>query len=146
MLKVSDLHVNYGPLAALRGVSFEIARGEIVCFVGANGAGKSTALNVIAGGVVPRSGSINFEGHELAGMRPEAIAHLGITLVPEGRHVFGTLTVRKISASAHAGTDALPCAISTRLWSIFLHCVNAGTLRQQASPAANSKCSSWLAR
>ena len=95
MLKVSDLHVNYGPLAALRGVSFEVTRGEIVCFVGADGAGKSTALNVIAGGVAPRSGSINFEDRELAGMRPEAIAHLGITLVPEGRHVFGTLTVEE---------------------------------------------------
>jgi branched-chain amino acid transport system ATP-binding protein len=95
MLKVRELHVNYGPLAALRGVSFEIASGEIVCLVGANGAGKSTALNVIAGGVAPRRGSINFEGGELVGMRPEAIARLGITLVPEGRHVFGTLTVKE---------------------------------------------------
>jgi branched-chain amino acid transport system ATP-binding protein len=95
MLKVHELHVNYGPVAALRGVSFEIASGEIVCLVGANGAGKSTALNVIAGGVAPRSGSINFEGRELVGMRPETIAYLGITLVPEGRHVFGTLTVKE---------------------------------------------------
>jgi branched-chain amino acid transport system ATP-binding protein len=95
MLKVRDLHVNYGRLTALRGTSFDIGNGEIVCLVGANGAGKSTALNTIAGGVAPNRGSINFAGHELVGMRPEAIARLGITLVPEGRHVFSTLTVEE---------------------------------------------------
>jgi branched-chain amino acid transport system ATP-binding protein len=107
MLKVSGLHVNYGALTALRDVSFEVARGEIVCLVGANGAGKSTALNAIAGGVVPKSGSINFEGRELVKMRPEAVARLGITLVPEGRHVFGTLTVEEnLRVGARGGRRA----------------------------------------
>ena len=95
MLEVSDLYVRYGGLTALRGVSFSVAAGEIVCLVGANGAGKSTALQAIAGGVVPARGSIRFDGEELVGRRPEAIARRGVTLVPEGRHVFGTLTVEE---------------------------------------------------
>jgi branched-chain amino acid transport system ATP-binding protein len=95
MLRVRDLHVNYGRLTALRGVSFDVARGEVVCLVGANGAGKSTILNAIAGGVGPKQGSIELSGRELVGMRPEAVARLGVTLVPEGRHVFGTLTVEE---------------------------------------------------
>jgi branched-chain amino acid transport system ATP-binding protein len=95
MLEVRDLHVRYGGLTALRGASFSVAAGEIICLVGANGAGKSTALNAIAGGVTPNHGSIKFEGEELIGQRPEIVARRGITLVPEGRHVFGTLTVEE---------------------------------------------------
>jgi len=95
MLEVNDLHVRYGGLTALRGVSFTVNAGEIVCLVGANGAGKSTALQAIAGGVAPVRGSIRLDGEELVGRRPEAIARRGVTLVPEGRHVFGTLTVEE---------------------------------------------------
>jgi branched-chain amino acid transport system ATP-binding protein len=95
LLQVADIHVNYGRLAALQGVSLEVHDGEVVCLVGPNGAGKSTTLAAIAGGVSPHRGSIRFDGNDLAGRRPEAIARLGVSLVPEGRHVFGTLSVEE---------------------------------------------------
>ena len=93
MLEISDIHVSYGPLRALKGVSLSVSKGELVCLIGPNGAGKSTTLAAIAGGVAPYRGSIRLDGRTLAGLRPEEIARLGVSLVPEGRHVFGTLTV-----------------------------------------------------
>jgi branched-chain amino acid transport system ATP-binding protein len=95
MLTVEGLSVNYGRLAALREVSIRVDPGELVCIVGPNGAGKSSLMNAIAGGVVPRGGSAKFENKELIGMRPEQIARLGMSLVPEGRQVFSTLTVEE---------------------------------------------------
>jgi len=80
-------------LRALKGVSLSVRQGEIVCLIGPNGAGKSTTLAAIAGGVTPHHGSIDLQGKSLIGTRPEQIARLGVSLVPEGRHVFGTLTV-----------------------------------------------------
>jgi branched-chain amino acid transport system ATP-binding protein len=93
MLEVEDLHVSYGRLVALRGVSLSIGKGEIVCIIGPNGAGKSTTLAAIAGGVPLQSGAIRLSGQTISGMAPEAISRLGVSLVPEGRHVFGTLSV-----------------------------------------------------
>ena len=93
MLEVNDIHVTYGRLRALKGVSLSVRQGEIVCLIGPNGAGKSTTLAAIAGGVVPHRGTMLLDGKPLAAGRPEQIARLGVSLVPEGRHVFGTLTV-----------------------------------------------------
>ena len=93
MLAVNDIHVNYGRLRALKGISLTIAKGEMVCLIGPNGAGKSTTLAAIAGGVTPHHGNIKLEGTDIVGARPEQIARMGLSLVPEGRHVFGTLTV-----------------------------------------------------
>ena len=93
MLDVEDIHVKYGRLRALKGVSLSVREGETVCLIGPNGAGKSTTLAAIAGGVAPHRGSIMLQRQSLAGMGPEQIARLGVSLVPEGRHVFGTLTV-----------------------------------------------------
>jgi branched-chain amino acid transport system ATP-binding protein len=93
MLEVEDIRVSYGRLVALRGVSLSVGEGEIVCVIGPNGAGKSTMLAAIAGGVPLQSGSIRLSGRPIAGMAAEAISRLGVSLVPEGRHVFGTLTV-----------------------------------------------------
>jgi branched-chain amino acid transport system ATP-binding protein len=93
MLRVSDLHVRYGSVAALRGVSLEVAAGEAVGLVGPNGAGKSSTLSAIVGLVRPAQGSVVFEGDELTGRAPEAISRRGLALVPEGRQIFGTLTV-----------------------------------------------------
>jgi branched-chain amino acid transport system ATP-binding protein len=88
-----DIYVNYARLAALRGISLEIREGEVVCILGPNGAGKSTTLAAIAGGVRPHRGAIRLKQTSLIGKQPETIARLGVSFVPEGRHVFATLTV-----------------------------------------------------
>lgn len=100
LLEVEDLHVRYGSVAAVRGLAVSVAAGEVVSIIGPNGAGKSTILAVIAGGVRPEHGRISFANQEITGRRPEEIARLGISLVPEGRHVFGTLTVEENLAIA----------------------------------------------
>jgi branched-chain amino acid transport system ATP-binding protein len=95
LLSVENLTVHYGRLAAVRDVSFQVAQGEIVCVVGPNGAGKSTTLLAISGALSPTAGSIYLDGHRIAGVKPEAIARRGFSLVPEGRHVFATLSVEE---------------------------------------------------
>ena len=95
LIEVDGIHVRYGDLVALRGVSLAVAEGEIVCVIGPNGAGKSTALAAIAGGVTPFAGDIRLAGQSILGRAPERIARLGLSLVPEGRHIFGTLTVEE---------------------------------------------------
>ena len=95
MLKVEDLHVYYGSIHAIKGVSFEVNEGEIVTLIGANGAGKSTTLNTVAGLMKPRSGSITFEGQQVAGTPASKIVPQGMALCPEGRRVFQQMTVRE---------------------------------------------------
>ena len=95
MLKVEDLHVYYGSIHAIKGVSFEVNEGEIVTLIGANGAGKSTTLNTVAGLLKPRSGAITFEGHQVAGTPASKIVPQGMALCPEGRRVFQQMTVRE---------------------------------------------------
>ncbi len=85
--------MRYGRSTALRGVSFEVERGEIVTLIGPNGAGKSTALKALAGLVPAASGSIVFDGASALGQRTETLLRRGLSLVPEGRHIFGSLTV-----------------------------------------------------
>ena len=95
LLEIEDLHVRYGDLQALRGVSLRVDEGEVVCIIGPNGAGKSTTLAAVAGGVAPSRGDIRFAGSSILGRRPEQIARARLSLVPEGRHIFGTLTVEE---------------------------------------------------
>jgi len=95
LLEVDDIHASYGAVRAVRGVSLALQPGEAVTMVGANGAGKSTTLKCISGLVRAASGTIRFEGEDLAGQPPYRIAELGIAHVPEGRHVFPDLTVRE---------------------------------------------------
>ena len=95
LTEVDGIHVRYGDLVALRGISLTVAEGEVVCIIGPNGAGKSTTLAAIAGGVIPHTGDIRVDGRSILGQRPEQIARLGLSLVPEGRHIFGTLTVEE---------------------------------------------------
>ncbi|MGB9624380.1 MAG: ABC transporter ATP-binding protein [Phycisphaerae bacterium] len=95
MLRILNLEAGYGPLRILKGVSLHVAPGEIVAIIGANGAGKTTLLKTIAGILKPRSGRIVFDRREIHGMPAERIVRLGCSLVPEGRHVFATLTVRE---------------------------------------------------
>ena len=95
MLKVNDLHVYYGSIHAVKGVSFEVNEGEVVTLIGANGAGKSTVLNTVSGLLHPRAGSIEFEGTDLKGVPPHKILSRGLAQVPEGRHVFLQMTVEE---------------------------------------------------
>jgi len=92
-LRVEDLTAGYGGLPALHGVSLEVKRGEIVALVGANGAGKSTLLRAIAGLLQPGSGRIDLDGRRIDGRPAHEIVRSGIAYVPEGRHLFGRLTV-----------------------------------------------------
>jgi branched-chain amino acid transport system ATP-binding protein len=108
MLQVRDLEVSYGNIKAVHGVSFEVQQGEIVTLIGANGAGKSTILNTLAGLLKSDSGKILYQGHNLAVLPPHQIVREGITLVPEGRRIFGNLTVGenlKLAAFARKDKD-----------------------------------------
>ena len=93
ILKINDLKVNYGGIEAVKGISFDVPKGEIITLIGANGAGKSSTLRAIAGLVKPASGSIVFSGEDITAKDPTAIVTKGITLVPEGRKIFPDLTV-----------------------------------------------------
>ena len=95
MLKVSDLHVYYGSIHAVKGVSFEVHEGEVVTLIGANGAGKSTVLNTVSGLLHPRSGSVVFHGKDLHGVPAHKLVGMGLAQVPEGRHVFLQMTVQE---------------------------------------------------
>ena len=93
MLKVTDLAVSYGHVEALRGISIEVQKGQIVSIIGANGAGKTTLLRTISGLVKPKAGSIAFEGTPLP-RKPSKIVGAGVVHVPEGRKCFSGLTIR----------------------------------------------------
>ena len=94
LLTMAGVNAFYGHLHVLKGVSLHVNRGEIVALLGANGAGKTTTLRAISGMLRPSSGRISFSGEEVAGMATEVLVRRGITQVPEGRQIFGPLTVR----------------------------------------------------
>ncbi|MCL1845140.1 MAG: ABC transporter ATP-binding protein [Defluviitaleaceae bacterium] len=95
MLKVSNLHVSYGAITAVRGVSFHVNEGEIVSLIGANGAGKTTIMHAISGLLKPASGSVEFLDKEISTTPPHKIIAHGLVQVPEGRRVFAKMTVRE---------------------------------------------------
>ncbi|MEQ8344006.1 MAG: ABC transporter ATP-binding protein [Sneathiellaceae bacterium] len=95
MLNINNITVRYGQLTAVRGVTIKVAQGESVCVVGPNGAGKTTTLLTVSGVLTPAEGTVEFDGGAVTGINPENIARLGISHVPEGRHVFGLLTVEE---------------------------------------------------
>ncbi|MFP4579587.1 MAG: ABC transporter ATP-binding protein [Candidatus Sumerlaeia bacterium] len=93
MLELNNIHVRYGAVRALKGISFEVQKGEIVCILGANGAGKSTILRTISGLVGPESGEILLEKENLVGVAPHKIVEKGVVHCPEGRHIFPECSV-----------------------------------------------------
>lgn len=95
LLKVTDLNVHYGSIHAVKGISFEVNEGEIVTLIGANGAGKSTSLNTVAGLLKPSSGTVEFKGSNLAGIPAHKLVSRGMSLCPEGRRVFLQLSVKE---------------------------------------------------
>ena len=107
MLEINDLVVRYGSILALRGISVEVNKGEIVGVIGPNGAGKSTMLMAAAGAIPVAEGNIEFEKETVLGERPEQVVKRGISLVPEGRHIFHRLTVgENLSLGATARKDS----------------------------------------
>ena len=106
MLTIKDLHVSYGGIHALRGIDMEVPDGKIVTLIGANGAGKSTALRTISGLVKAESGSITYDGTELLGQPIYKILQMGIAMVPEGRRILTKLTVlENLKAGAYLRKD-----------------------------------------
>jgi branched-chain amino acid transport system ATP-binding protein len=95
LLDIKNLACGYGSLVALSEATLQVGRGQCVCIVGPNGAGKTTLLSNIAGLYQPRSGTIAFDDKQISGLGPERISQLGISMVPEGRRIFGTLTVEE---------------------------------------------------
>ena len=93
MLQLKDLHVSYGSIAALHGISLDVAKGDIVTLIGANGAGKSTTLRAISGMVPTAKGTIHYDGEDITNLPPHKIVARGLSHVPEGRMVFANLTV-----------------------------------------------------
>lgn len=107
MLEVRDLRAGYGAVEVLRGANLDVGRGELVTLVGPNGSGKSTLLRALTGLLRPRAGSVTLDGVPLHGLSPDAIVRHGIAMVPEGRDLFGPLTVR---ANLCLGAYATPRA------------------------------------
>lgn len=95
MLSVKDLTVHYGAIQALRGISFDVNKGEIITLIGSNGAGKTTALHAISNIIKKTAGSILFEGQEIASLLPDLIVRTGLIQVPEGRRIFANMTVKE---------------------------------------------------
>ena len=118
ILHVEDLNVYYGSIHAVKGISFDVEEGEIVTLIGANGAGKSTTLNTVAGLLKPRTGKVEFDGESLLGIAPHTIVGKGIALCPEGRRVFLQMSVREnLEMGAFTRKDA--SEIATSLDDIF---------------------------
>ena len=108
LLSVNDLHVYYGAIHAVKGVSLEVNEGEIVTLIGANGAGKSTVLNTISGLLRAKTGTIEFMGTPINTMAPNKIVQLGLAQCPEGRRVFAHMTVEETSKWARIPVRTAP--------------------------------------
>jgi len=107
LLEVSNIETYYGPIMAIRGVSFTVPRGAIVTILGANGAGKTTILRTVSGVMDPQKGTVAFAGRPIHGLDPDKVARRGLAHVPEGREVFPLLTVREnLRMGAYARRDA----------------------------------------
>ena len=116
ILHVEDLNVYYGSIHAVKGISFDVEEGEIVTLIGANGAGKSTTLNTVAGLLKPRKGKVEFEGESLLGIPPHKIVSRGMALCPEGRRVFLQMSVRdNLEMGAFTRTDSAEVADSLEM-------------------------------
>jgi len=121
ILEIKDLHVSYGAIKAVKGISFEVEEGEIVTLIGANGAGKSTTLRTISGLETAASGSIKFLGTEITKMPPHDIVKLGISHSPEGRRIFANLSVvenLKLGANLRKDIDGIKKDIK-RVFELF---------------------------
>lgn len=122
LLALSNVSVRYGRLTAVRQVTFSLAEGEILFITGPNGAGKSSLLRAIAGVTPPSGGRIDFADHDITGRAPEDIARLGLSMVPEGRDVFGGLTIEEnlmVGTGMHSATRGWKARAATELEAVY---------------------------
>ncbi len=120
MLKVTDLNVYYGAIHALKGLSFEVGEGEIVSLIGANGAGKTTAMHTVSGLLRSRTGSVEFMGTNITKTEPHRIVKMGLAQVPEGRRVFASMSVlENLEMGAYIRTAASKKGIDEDLEMVF---------------------------
>ena len=133
MLDVKNLHVGYGPVEVIHGISLEVREGECVALIGANGAGKSSTLKSICGLVPVRSGSISFEGRDITNLSGHAVVRAGITMCPEGRQVFPRMSVlQNLRMGAYSRSDAEQASDVEQMMNMF------PILRDRASQAAGT--------
>jgi branched-chain amino acid transport system ATP-binding protein len=134
MLDLADLHVYYGEIHALKGVTLAVGQGEIVALLGPNGAGKTTTVKTISGLIPPRSGRVDLEGASLVGLPAHAIVHRGVAHSPEGRRIFNRLSVlENLEMGAYIRNDAKVAADIEHVFTLFprlkeRHAQVAGTL------------------
>jgi branched-chain amino acid transport system ATP-binding protein len=95
MLEVNDIHTYYGQIHALKGISIEVKQGEVIALIGSNGAGKTTTLRTISGMMKPRTGQVKLEGKIISQMAPHTLTTMGMSHVPEGRRIFGQMTIKE---------------------------------------------------
>jgi branched-chain amino acid transport system ATP-binding protein len=120
LLEVKGLEVAYGGIRAVKGIDLTVQKGELVTLIGANGAGKTTTLKALAGLLRPASGSVHYEGRDITGTPAHALVRLGIALVPEGRGVFGRLTIdENLAMGAYARRDTGVGADRDRAYALF---------------------------
>ncbi|HYU69812.1 MAG TPA: ABC transporter ATP-binding protein [Burkholderiales bacterium] len=120
LLEIRSLQVRYGGIRAVKGIDLEVAAGELVCLIGANGAGKSSTLRAISGLTPTAPGSIRFDGRDLAGIPAFARARAGLVMVPEGRGVFAQLSVEEnLAMGAYARADAGVASDRARVFEVF---------------------------
>jgi branched-chain amino acid transport system ATP-binding protein len=121
MLKVSNLRVSYGGINAVKGIDFEVADGEMVALIGANGAGKSTTLKAICGLLHPAGGKVEYQNQDVTGLPSFRLSRLGLALVPEGRGIFSRLTVQEnLAMGAYARDDKAEIAVDLdRVYGLF---------------------------
>ena len=121
LLSLKDVHIGYGGIKAVKGITFDVAEHELVCLIGANGAGKSTTLKAISGLLTPTVGTINYNGENIASQAPYKIASKGLRLVPEGRGVFPILTIEEnLQMGAYTRNDKAGIAVDIeRMFTLF---------------------------
>lgn len=147
MLKVNNIDVYYGAIHAIKDISIEVPKGEIVTLVGSNGAGKSTTLRTISGLMKPKTGTILFEDKNIVGVPAHKIVGMGLCQVPEGRHVFANMTVMEnLELGAYLRSDKDGIAV---IWKMFSKNSRAFWSVKNRSPvpfpAASNKCWPWAA-
>ena len=142
MLKLDNIKTYYGNIQALKGISLEVKKGEIICLIGANGAGKSTTLMSISGIEPPRSGSIFLEGIDITGMPAHQIVTMGLSQVPEGRRIFPQLSVlENLDMGAYLRRDKEEQKRDLEYVFIFFRFSPSGGISlEELSPEVSSRC------